>query len=157
MIKTPLKLFMASFQCPLGSPIILKFIRQTLVVFTAQERVKNLQKLIPNGNSCCYDGNGERTKLILGILNLIKKSKQRKCKQKRSPLEKTTISYFLQSPILFVISMNLNYLYNRRCCDQTPPRQRPTDPKTVCHFDPLLMEIDVSYRAFRQEPIQLLK
>ena len=51
----------------------------------------------------------------------------------------------------------LNYLYNRRCCDQTPPRQRSTDPKPVCHFDPLLMEIDVSYRAFRQEPIQLLK
>ena len=45
-------------------------------------------------------------------------------------------------------STHLNYLYNRGCCLQTPPRQRSTDPKPVCHFDPLLMEIDVSYRAF---------
>ena len=42
---------------------------------------------------------------------------------------------------------NLNYLYKRRRCDQTPPRQRSTDPKPVCHFDPLLME-DISYKAF---------
>ena len=42
----------------------------------------------------------------------------------------------------------LNYLYNRGRCLQTPPRQRSTDPKPVCHFDPQLMKIDVSYRVF---------
>ena len=29
----------------------------------------------------------------------------------------------------------LNYLYNRERCIQTPPRQRSTVPKPVCHFD----------------------
>ena len=42
----------------------------------------------------------------------------------------------------------LNYLYIRGRCLQTPQRQRSTDPKHVCHFDPLDMEIDVSDRAF---------
>ena len=43
---------------------------------------------------------------------------------------------------------NLNYLYNWGRRIETPPRQRSTDTKPVFHFDPLLMEIDVSYRAF---------
>ena len=51
------------------------------------------------------------------------------------------------SKILFA-SLDLNYLYNRGCYIQTPPRQSSTDPKPVCHFDPLLMVIDVGYRAF---------
>ena len=42
----------------------------------------------------------------------------------------------------------LHYLYNWGRCIQTPPGQRSTDSKPVCHFDPLLMEIDVSYMAF---------
>ena len=46
------------------------------------------------------------------------------------------------------IGMYLNYLYNRGHCIQIPLRQKSTDPKPVCHFDLLLMEIDVSYRAF---------
>ena len=45
-------------------------------------------------------------------------------------------------------SSNLNYLYNWGRCIQTPPSQRSTDPKPVCHFDPQLMQIHVSYRAF---------
>ena len=53
--------------------------------------------------------------------------------------------FFIHMQINFI---HLNYLYNRGHCLQTPPRQRNTDPKPVCHFDPLLMEIDVSYRAF---------
>ena len=51
----------------------------------------------------------------------------------------------------------LNYLYNWGRCIQTPPRQWSTDPKPVCHFDPLLMEIDVSYTAFGLVVNQLLK
>ena len=34
---------------------------------------------------------------------------------------------------------NLNYLYKRRRCNKTPPRQRSTDPKPVCHFDPMMV------------------
>ena len=49
---------------------------------------------------------------------------------------------------LSMASCTYIYLYNRGHCIQTPPRQRSADPNPVCHFDPLLMEIDVSYRAF---------
>ena len=41
-----------------------------------------------------------------------------------------------------------NYLYNWGRCDQTPPRRSDTDSKSICHFDPLLMQIEVSYWAF---------
>ena len=41
-----------------------------------------------------------------------------------------------------------NYLYNWRRCGQTPPRRSDTYPKSICHFEPLLMQTDVSYRAF---------
>ena len=41
-----------------------------------------------------------------------------------------------------------NYLYNWQRCDQTPPRRSEIDLKFICHFDPLLMQIDVSHRAF---------
>ena len=44
--------------------------------------------------------------------------------------------------------LNLNSLYMQRRCTPTPPRQSATDPKPVCHFDPLLIQIKVSYRAF---------
>ena len=41
-----------------------------------------------------------------------------------------------------------NYLYNWGHCDQTHPRRSDTDSKSICHFDPLLMQIEVSYMAF---------
>ena len=49
---------------------------------------------------------------------------------------------------LHIFYLNLNYLYNWRRCIQTLPRQSSTDPDPVCHFDPLLMQINVSYGAF---------